>query len=112
MRNKKGFNIIDTIRNPIKQQECAICTGSVLVKMNDVYRCKVCGSTYNDKDLRMNVGLQPRHSNRNKLRVVTPTKTKIYTDQHGNPLPNDDQVIMDDLAAGRTIVEYHSTEFD
>lgn len=109
---RKGYNLIDTVKQPKKYQECTICPGSVLVKIDDVYRCKVCGSTYNDKDLRMDVGLQPRHSNKNRLRVVTPTKSKTYTDQHGNPIPEDDDVIMDDIAAGRTIVEYHSTEFE
>lgn len=48
---------------------------------------------------------------RDKLVPLTKTKRKLY-DSQGNPLPEDDHDIRQDIAHGASVVRYHTTEQD
>ena len=109
---ERGYNIIGITPTPKDVQECDTCIGSILEKFSNVYKCRRCGAVYTEKELKMDVGLKVKHSNKNSLKLITGKQNKRLTDQQGNPIPEDDQVAIDDLAHGFVIKEYKSTEFD
>jgi hypothetical protein len=120
MREKKPYSIIGLNRkqSDIKYYHCQIHQGSRLIpypEENGLYLCTSCGIPYNPNDLKSDTKITSRFAvSQGGTKISSghnrSYKQKDYFDQSGHKLPKDDPDILRDIAAGRTIVYYNTTE--
>lgn len=93
-------------------RHCAIHKGSRLIKDEkepDLLFCPQCGCRYPVKDTVTKQNIQSKINPNSGTKIITgKTKRKFY-DSFANLIPQDDKETLQDLAAGRKIVYYHSS---
>ena len=120
MREKKPYSIIGLNRkqSDIKYYHCQIHQGSRLIpypEENGLYLCTSCGIPYNPNDLKSDTKITSRFAVAEGGAKISSGhnrsyKQKDYFDQSGHKINKQDPNIMADIAAGRTIVYYHTDE--
>jgi hypothetical protein len=102
--------------DPSKYYHCQIHQESRLLPMpgeEGMYRCPQCGLPYNASNVKSDTKITSKFSvepNPKKLLSLREKPDKKYYDAQGNEIPKSDKEAMLDLAQGRTIVQYRTTE--
>ena len=108
-----GFN--KETNDPSRYYHCPIHQDVRLIPMSGeegMFKCTECGLAFNPSEVFSETHITSRFSTipNNKKIVSLVKKPKKYYDKFGNELPTSDPDIMNDIAQGRTIVSYHTTE--
>jgi hypothetical protein len=120
VRQKKPYSIIGLSKhnNDIKYYHCQIHQGSRLIpypEEDGLYLCTDCGIPYNPNDTKSDTKITSRFGVGSMGTKITSGKNrsykqKEYYDQTGNKINKQDPDVMKDIAAGRTVVYYHTNE--
>ena len=122
MRSKKPYSIIGLSKHNsnIKYYHCNIHQGLRLqpyLEKEGYYYCTECGIPYNPNDTKSDTKITSRFAVGSTGTKITSGKNrsykqKEYHDSVGNKIPKSDPDIMKDIAAGNTVVSYHTTEIE
>jgi hypothetical protein len=120
MRERKKPTIIgfSKYKDKIQYYHCQIHQGARLVPMSGeegLYLCRECGVPYNPSDVLSDTKITSKFNVTPMQKQIVAGKNrghrdKEFYDQTGNKINKQDPDVMQDIAAGRTIVYYHTDE--